>query len=256
LPARYAGKTVWLHLDGINYRADVWLNGRQVADAKSVVGMFRRFWFDVSSFVSGGGTNALAVRIHPLDFPGDRLYEQLDGFPGEYAPGGGDGEILRNVTEYCGVGWDSWVGAARDRNIGLWQHVWLEATGPVAVRDPAAMTDLKTVELSVRIAPDGFTAAPVETRATVTAPPRALTEVVLKPQAHPALVLPQPRLWWPVTYGEQPLYQLTVEARVDGRISSQVRRRFGVRSVGSLVLPSGGRAFTVNGRTIRMTGGA
>ena len=87
LPARYAGKTVWLHLDGINYRADVWLNGRQVADAKSVVGMFRRFCFDVSSFVSGGGTNAIAVRIHPLDFPGDRLYEQLDGFPGEYRAG-------------------------------------------------------------------------------------------------------------------------------------------------------------------------
>ena len=109
LPKGYGGKVVWLHLDGINYRADVWLNGRQVADAKSVVGMFRRFRFDVSSFVSQQGTNALAVCIHPLDFPGDRLREQLDGFPGSFAPGGGDGEILRNVTEYCSVGWDSWV---------------------------------------------------------------------------------------------------------------------------------------------------
>ena len=27
--------------------------------------------------------------------------------------------------------------------MGLWQHVWLEATGPVAVRDPAAMTDVR-----------------------------------------------------------------------------------------------------------------
>ena len=69
---------------------------------------------------------------------------------------------------------------ARDRNLGLWQHVWLEATGPVAVRDPAAITDVclpkaaeaavtvrcqldnrrrrlrRTVELSARIAPEGF----------------------------------------------------------------------------------------------------
>ena len=55
---------MWLHLDGINYRADVWLNGRQVADAKSVVGMFRRFRFDVSSFVVEDGPQR-AGRAHP-----------------------------------------------------------------------------------------------------------------------------------------------------------------------------------------------
>ena len=278
LPKEYKGKTVWLHLDGINYRADVWLNGRQVADAKSVVGMFRRFRFDVSSFVVEDGPNAVAVRIHPLDFPGDPMHEQLGGPPGSYGPNGGDGDILRNVTQYCSIGWD-WIAAARDRNMGLWQHVWLEATGPVAVRDPAAMTDVRlpgaaeaavtvrcqldnpspterSVDLSVRIAPDGFAAEPVEFRAKATAAPHALTEVVLKPQDYPALVLHRPRLWWPVTYGDQPLYRLTVEARVDGQTSSQVTRRFGVRTVGSIILPSGGRAFTVNGRTIRMTGGA
>ena len=117
-----AGKVVWLHLDGINYRADVWLNGRQVADAKHVVGMFRRFRFDVSSFVSPEGPNALAVRIHPLDFPGDPVHEQLGGLHGAFRPDGGDGEILRNVTQYCSIGWD-WV-ARRPRP----QH------GPLAAR--------------------------------------------------------------------------------------------------------------------------
>ncbi len=278
LPTEYQGKTVWLHLDGVNYRADVWLNGRLVSDAKSIVGMFRRFRFDVSSFLSKDGPNALAVCIHPLDFAGDPIHEQLDGPPGSYGPNGGDGEILRNVTQYCSIGWD-WIAAARDRNMGLWQHVWLEATGPVAVRDPAAMTavDLpsgdkaavtvrcqldnatsaeQTVELVVRIAPDGFEGAPVELRTRAVAPASALTEVVLKPEDYSSLVLQKPRLWWPVTYGEQPLYQLTVEARVDGQLSDQTTRRFGVRNVGSFVLASGGRAFTVNGRTIRMTGGA
>lgn len=278
LPKEYAGKTVWLHLDGINYRADVWLNGRQVADAKAVVGMFRRFRFDVSSFVNQEGPNALAVRIHPLDFPGDPVHEQLDGPTGLYGPNGGDGDILRNVTQYCSIGWD-WIASARDRNLGLWQHVWLEATGPVAVRDPAAMTDVhlpgaaeaavtvrcqldnpssieRKVDLSVRIAPDGFAGEPVEFQTKATAAPHALTEVVLKPQDYPALVLKRPRLWWPVTYGDQPLYRLTVEARLDGQMSSRAVRRFGVRAVGSVVLPSGGRAFTVNGRVIRMTGGA
>ena len=144
--------------------------------------------------VSAEGPNALAVRIHPLDFPGDPIHEQLDGPPGSYGPNGGDGDILRNVTQYCSIGWD-WIAAARDRNMGLWQHVWLEATGPVAVRDPAAMTDVRlpdaaeaavtvrcqldnpspveqNVELTVRIAPDGFAGAPIEIRTKVTAPPR------------------------------------------------------------------------------------
>ena len=30
---RWPGARVWLHFDGINYRANVWLNGRGVADA-------------------------------------------------------------------------------------------------------------------------------------------------------------------------------------------------------------------------------
>ena len=82
--------------------------------------------------------------------------------------------------------------AAHERNMGLWQHVWLESTGPVAVRDPAAMTDVRLpgaseaavtvrcqldntsavqrkVELRVRIAPDGFAGTPVEIRTEATA---------------------------------------------------------------------------------------
>ena len=59
-----------------------------------------------------------------------------------------------------------------------------------------------------------------------------------------------------MTYGDQPLYQLSVEARVDGRVSDSAGRLFGVRKVGSLIPPGGGAAFTVNGRILRLTGGA
>jgi len=277
-PRDYRGKVVWLNLDGINYRADVWLNGRQIGKAKDIAGMFKRYRFDVTRQIQFGTTNALSIRIHPLDHPGDPVHEQLDGINGSLGPNGGNDEIARNVAQICAVGWD-WVAAARDRNMGLWQNVWLQATGSVAVRDPAAFTDVRLpegdaaavtlrlhlenaaaveqkVELTARIKPEGFSVATIEVRTSLTLAASSLAEIILKPDAHPELMMKKPSLWWPVTYGDQPLYRLSVEARVDGRVSDRAERLFGVRKVGSFILPSGGRAFTVNGRTLRLTGGA
>ena len=142
LPASDQGQVKWLHLDGINYRADVWLNGHQIANAQDVVGMFKRFRFDISQFAkTGGAPNTLAIRIHQLDVPGDPVEEQITGVYGHLGPNGGDRKILANVTMYQTVGWD-WTPSVRDRNMGIWQHVWLEGTGPVAVRDPAGFVDL------------------------------------------------------------------------------------------------------------------
>ena len=278
LPASYQGQVVWLHLDGINYRADVWLNGQQVANAQDVVGMFKRFRFDISKFAkTGGTTNTLAIRIHPLDVPGDPVLEQLGGVFGHLGPNCGDKQILSNVTMYQTVGWD-WTPSVRDRNIGIWQHVWLEATGPVAVRDPAGFVDLKwtpgqdapikvrgyldnpgpqpvRTALKIRIEPEGFDGPAVEFQQNLSAAP-GRNEFILLPTDHPELVLHNPKVWWPDTYGDHPLYRLTVSAAVDGKPSSSASSLLGVRSVGTYVLPSGGRAFTCNGRTIRLSGGA
>ncbi|MBC7889890.1 MAG: hypothetical protein H7Z13_18600, partial [Ferruginibacter sp.] len=105
LPADYKGKTVWLNLDGINYRADVWVNGKQVAKSDTIVGMFRRFRLDISSVARAGEKNAIAISIHPLDFSGNPLHVQSEGLTGILGPNGGDGEILQNVTQYCTIGW-------------------------------------------------------------------------------------------------------------------------------------------------------
>lgn len=278
LPADYTGKMVWLNMDGLNYRADIWINGQLVEDANKVVGMFRRFRLNITRFVLSGKKNALAICIHPLDFPGDPVYAQLDGLSGEYGPNGGDGEILRNVTQYCTIGWD-WVPSVPDRNIGIWQHVSINASGPVVVVDPAAFTKVnfskdttagvtvrffvsnasskdQVVKINTTIQPDGFPWNMVTVNSSVTLKANSRQEVVLKPEDYPQLQLKNPRLWWPVTYGKQPLYLLKVSAYTQNQLSSTAQSKFGVRTLGSFILPSGGRAFTVNGKTIRVTGGA
>lgn len=277
VPADYSGKTIWFNLDGINYRADVWVNGQLVADSYKIVGMFKRFRLNITDFAKPGKTNAVAISIHPLDFSGDPVHAQIDGLK-DAGPNGGDAEILRNVTQYSSIGWD-WVPAVRDRNIGIWQHVSINASGPVVVADPAAFTDLNiseettagvrvrffltnvnekdiVVKLMTTIKPDGFSGNKVKVNSSVTLKANSRQEVILKPENHPQLVLKNPRLWWPVTYGRQPLYNLEVSAEVDGQVSSTAKSKFGVRQLESFILPSGGRAFKVNGKTIRMTGGA
>ena len=278
LPSVETGRRVWLNFDGLNYRADLWLNGVWVAGANDTVGMFRRFRFDVTDSVRSGAPNALAVRLHPLDFPGDPMLAELGGLDANLAHNGGDAEILRNVTQYCTVGWD-WVPAVSDRNVGLWQHVWLEITSPVTVRDPAAFTAVRlpegneaavtvrfhlhnaattpqTADLETTLTPDGFEGETLTTHLRVALVPGETREIILQPSEHPELLLKNPRLWWPVTYGDQPLYRLKVQATLPGGQRHAASALVGVRTVGSTVLPSGGLAFTVNGRAIRLTGGA
>jgi len=277
VPADYTGKIIWLNLDGINYRADVWVNGQRVTDAYKTVGMFKRFRLNITKVAEPGKTNALAIRIHAPDYCGDPLHAQIDGLKNA-GPNGGDADILKNVTQYSTVGWD-WVPAARDRNMGIWQHVSINASGPVVVADPAAFTDLarphgtkaqvtvrffltnvtdedQSILLRTRIQPDGFSGDKIYVTCAKTLEANSRKEVVLSPEDHPQLVWKNPRLWWPNTYGDQPLYTVDVSAYVDGRVSSSASSQFGVRDLESFTLASGGRAFKVNGKTIRMTGGA
>lgn len=279
VPGQFVGKTIWLNFAGINYRADVWLNGHQIADAKQMVGMFRRFRFDVTPYVQPGESACLAVQVYPLDVPGDPVYAQIE-LMGGFGPNGGDGEISRNVTDTASIGWD-WVPAARDRNMGIWQDVWLEASGPVAIRDPFVAAKLQLpetdaahlsvrfvlesasktstdVHVRIRIEPENFQAAgqTVEFETSIKIQPQSTLNVTLGPEQFPQLILRAPQLWWPIHYGRANLYRLSIEVSVNGVKSCEAEKPFGIREFTSTIFPTGGRAFYVNGRKIRITGGA
>jgi exo-1,4-beta-D-glucosaminidase len=57
--------TFWLEFPGINYRAEIWLNGHFIADDKQVVGMYNAHEFNISDLVLPGEPNALAVKVAP-----------------------------------------------------------------------------------------------------------------------------------------------------------------------------------------------
>jgi exo-1,4-beta-D-glucosaminidase len=62
-PKEQKGETLWLRFDGINYRANVWLNGKRIADSGSMAGAWRLFEFNVTEAIRPGAANALAVEV-------------------------------------------------------------------------------------------------------------------------------------------------------------------------------------------------
>ncbi|MGQ9472180.1 MAG: glycoside hydrolase family 2 protein [Candidatus Aminicenantales bacterium] len=141
LPAKLRGKHLWLHLDGINYRAEIWVNGRLLAGPKEIAGMFGSWRLEITDVAFLNKINTLAVKIYPLDYSGIPAAPQLKTFGSFGENGGPTGDIGKNVTMQCSIGWD-WIPEIRDRNMGIWRPVAISATGPVDVRNVMVETKL------------------------------------------------------------------------------------------------------------------
>ncbi|HEY3389122.1 MAG TPA: beta galactosidase jelly roll domain-containing protein [Prolixibacteraceae bacterium] len=283
VPAADKGRHFQLIFKGINYRAAVWMNGQPIADSTQMVGMFAEYSFDVSNKIKAGEENVLAVKIYPLDFPGLPAQEQLKAMDDFFENGGPTGDIGKNVTMVCSVGWD-WVPPVRDRNIGIWQPVFLRTSGDVTIVQPQIITDLPNLpdtavaklslnlsltnysqnntkgNLKVTIRPENFTGTPVSFSKEVSVTAGSKTMVELNVANTAQLLVKQPHLWWPNGYGKANLYRLHLQYESNGVISDETNLVFGIRTVSSKAIEVPGkllrRDFYVNGRRLQLVGGA
>jgi hypothetical protein len=222
---------------GINYAAEVWVNGRSIGH---VTGAFIRGDFDVSALLKPG-RNTVAVHILPPPHPGVPHEESIAAGPGN----NGGQMALDGPTFVATEGWD-WIPGVRDRNMGLWQPVELIETGTVRIGDPQVVTKLPlpdtahaAVTITVPIDNDGTAAVATTVTAAfegvavskqVVAAPGA-SEVRFTPADFPQLKVDHPRLWWPNGYGPQNLYTLKVTAAAGGAASDEKALRFGMREM-------------------------
>src|SRR5271166_6191499 len=63
VPAVEAGGRLSLQFDGINYSAEIWVNGIRIADQSQVRGAYRTYEFDITQTVHGGMKNVVAVQV-------------------------------------------------------------------------------------------------------------------------------------------------------------------------------------------------
>jgi len=283
VPATDQGRHFQLIFKGINYRAAVWVNGKQIADSTQMAGMFAEYSFDISKLIQAGKENGLAVKIYPLDVPGLPAEEQLKALGDFFENGGPTGDIGKNVTMLCSVGWD-WVPPVRDRNIGIWQPVILRTSGDVTIKQPHLITDLPNLpdtsvaKLSLKLAlanhgtgsskgilkidirPENFTGTAIQFTKDVTIAAGATTDVDLNAANTAQLNIKQPRLWWPVGYGKANLYRIQLKYEANGVLSDDTTFVFGIRTVSSKAVEVPGkmlrRDFYVNGNRVPLVGGA
>ena len=223
-----------LSFDGISYRANVWLNGHQIATSEEMAGPFRQFTIDVTPYVRQ--QNVLAV------------------------------EVFRAQPGEPNIGFVDWNPRPADESMGIFREVTVKCCGAVSVAHTAVHSKVNTTTLdeawlTISTFLTNHSDQPVEGTLIGTIEGRQFkTPVTLAPHERRMVQLvsdapiQHPRLWWCHNMGKPELYNLHVEFQEDDRLSDFEDIRFGIRQIESFLTPEGYRAFKLNGRNVLLRG--
>ncbi len=251
---------VWLNFRGINYSAEIFLNGKRV-NTTTHKGMYLREKYLITSFLLPGKPNKLAIWVAPPDPVGNPNNGQ-----------GGDGTIAKNVAMQFTAGWD-WICSIPDRNTGIWDQVSLEITGRADLRNPYIETRVPGIRLPGGTQKPAFLKATVELKNSSGQPlsgsasaevdgKKVSMNVTLQPNEEKLIIFQEieirnPRLWWPNGVGDHPLYPVRIDFTAsDGTHSDSETIRIGIRETGhnfDALLKA--QVFSVNGQKIFIKGG-
>jgi len=224
-----------LMVDGINYRANIWLNGVQIASQDTLAGAFRQFEINVSSAIKSVN-NVLLVEVFPPQ--------------------------VRNFY----MGFVDWAPKPPDNNMGIFREIRLKRSGKVSVSHLFVAPHVNTKDLSQasvtvsaelrnhsnepkEIEISGKIEA-IEFRKKVTLKAREHQEIRFTPEEFKNLHLKNPRLWWPNGLGKPELYTVNLEVKEKDQLLDSKSTRFGIRKIETYLNAKGVRGYKVNGRDV------
>jgi exo-1,4-beta-D-glucosaminidase len=232
------GKYIDLRFEGISYRANVWLNGVQIARADETFGTFRRWGFDITHLVREH--NTLAV------------------------------EVFRAQAGEPNTGYVDWNPRPTDESMGLFREVKVRVSGPVVVENTWVRTDLDTAmlrEADLTFETDLTNHSDSEVTGTLTGKMEGMIfnkeitlaagetrRVRLTPADVPELHIDNPRVWWCVGLGSPEMYDLDVMFTVGGQVSSAGNISFGIRTIDTYFTPEGYKGYVLNGKRVLIKG--
>lgn len=235
------GQTYRLRFNGISYRANIWLNGHQIASSDTIAGSFRQYIFNITSLIRKG-KNILALEI-------------IQAKPGD-----------------LNIGFVDWNPEPPDRNMGIWRTVHLLESGPVSVTYPFVRTKVDTATLDHAWITLGMTLQNHSSRPVtgtlkvdigdhlhlskeISLAADEKQPITLTPEEYAALSISHPRLWWTHELGKPNLYDLKISFDINGHPSAEKQMKFGIRQVSDYVNAAGHRGFRLNGKKILIKGG-
>lgn len=239
VPKDIDGNQLRLLFNGINYKADIYLNGKSLGDMK---GAFIRGEFNITDLVNKNGENILAVHVFPPYNPGIPHEQSM------IAGQGLNGGVLSTdgPTFISSIGWD-WIPGIRDRNTGIWQDVRLKAGGDIIIGDPLVTTDIllpdtTQAKISIKNIVKNITSKTVNGTLTAkieninislpfTLAANEEKEITFTPEQFKELNIKNPRLWWPNGYGRPELYNLELTVQANNKVSDTQSLKFGIREM-------------------------
>lgn len=224
-----------LLIDGVNYRANFWLNGTQVATQDTLFGAFRQFALDITK-AAKSGENVLLVEVFPPQ--------------------------VRNFY----MGFVDWAPTPPDHYMGIYREIRLKRSGKVSMNASFVAPDLDpkdlskaTLTVSTELTNHSDVSKTVEVtghieeivfKKTVTLQPRQRKEIKFTPADTKELTIKKPRLWWPNGLGKPELYTLQLEVKENSTLLDKQSTRFGIRKIETYLNAKDVRGYKVNGREV------
>lgn len=229
------GSHLRLQTNGISSRADVFLNGKEVATSSAQAGAYAGLTYDIAVHAQQGD-NVILVKVYSTDYNRDFALGFVDWNP--YPP---------------------------DNGTGIWRSVQIKQTGAVSISSPRIVTKLDG-QISVRLDVQNLDNSGVqgEVICTVNDPDgkelgttRAEFRIAGKVWRKVTLdfKVQEPRIWWPKQWGTQPLYSTQCTASTGAGISdSTSKSTFGIRTVTKTLNSQNDTTFYVNGKPFQVIG--
>lgn len=261
VPALSADEKLIADFDGINWKAEIYVNGNYVG---RIEGAFKRAHFDITAFVDPKAENYMAVKIIHNEHPGQVKIPTLMKDVHNGGILGAD-----NPTFHASIGWD-WIPTMPGRNIGIWNDVRLSvAKRGITIGDTFFDTLLpgtaprKTVADKAVIKPvitmNNYGSTPVQGKVKITFGDKKVEQnISIAPGCSDIELedfeISNPKLWWPVGYGEQHLYDVSISVVADGKELCTKTSKVGVRQMDYNIEQTALQIF-INGRRFIGHGG-
>jgi len=229
-----------LKFEGLNYKANIWLNGKLIADTTIIDNAFKQFVFDIAAYTKET-RNVLAIEVFP--------------------PKKGD----------FSIGFVDWNPSPPDNNMGLFRNVVLETGTGLHLSNPFVVSNLNNdnseAKLTASVVVSNYSDIEKQGLVKFSFGGRELSKnfalkakesrkVVFRNSDFEELIVKNPKIWWPHTVGEPFLYDATFEFLDEQNyVQAKKNLRFGIRTVSDFFTEEGHRGIKVNGKKISIRGG-